>query len=148
MTLNCFVRNNVFIDTGSQLLTFPRTFDMTFEKNILIAEEITFRAPTGAPVSQEVIDELPDSIKKFAKANGITSMPNNIMLSRSGKINFIEYSENSAKEPKPLEPLDGTVFADPKLVDWENGNFNFEPDSPALELGIEPIDVSTAGRLR
>jgi len=41
--------------------------------------------------------------------------------------------------------IDGTIFADPMFVDWENGNFNFKPDSPAPKLGIKPIDVSTAG---
>ena len=34
---------------------------------------------------------------------------------------------------------------DPLFVDMANGDFGFTPGSPALELGIEPIDVRQAG---
>ena len=146
MTKNCFIRNNVFIDRGSQFLTFPRTSGMTFEKNILIAEDITFRMPTEthrAPIP----DNVPESVKPFLNANGITSMPDNIIFSRSGTINHVITSNYSTIETVPLEPREGTVFADPKFADRENGDFTFKPDSPAYKLGIEPIDVSTAGRI-
>jgi len=31
------------------------------------------------------------------------------------------------------------------FVDPENGDFRFEPDSPALKMGIIPIDISRIG---
>lgn len=34
---------------------------------------------------------------------------------------------------------------DPLFVDPENGDFRFQPGSPALEMGIKPFDVSQAG---
>ncbi len=34
---------------------------------------------------------------------------------------------------------------DPLFVDTENGDFRFRPDSPALKMGIVPIDVSEIG---
>ncbi len=34
---------------------------------------------------------------------------------------------------------------DPLFVDPENGDFRFRPDSPALEMGIVPIDLSKIG---
>ena len=34
---------------------------------------------------------------------------------------------------------------DPMFVDPENGDFSFKPGSPALDMGIEPIDVSKIG---
>ena len=34
---------------------------------------------------------------------------------------------------------------DPMFVDPENGDFRFKPGSPALELGIVPIDLSQVG---
>lgn len=34
---------------------------------------------------------------------------------------------------------------DPMFVDPANGDFSFKPDSPALKMGIKPIDVSKAG---
>ncbi|EMI43320.1 right-handed parallel beta-helix repeat-containing protein [Rhodopirellula sp. SWK7] len=37
---------------------------------------------------------------------------------------------------------------DPLFVDPAGGDFNFRPSSPALELGIETLDVSKMGRLQ
>lgn len=34
---------------------------------------------------------------------------------------------------------------DPMFVDPENGDFRFQPDSPALKMGIIPIDLSKIG---
>ena len=38
-----------------------------------------------------------------------------------------------------------SLSTDPMFVDPENGDFSFQPGSPALELGIVPIDVSKIG---
>lgn len=38
-----------------------------------------------------------------------------------------------------------SLSVDPMFVDPENGDFRFKPDSPALEMGIVPIDVSEIG---
>ncbi len=34
---------------------------------------------------------------------------------------------------------------DPMFVDPENGDFRFKPNSPALKMGIVPIDISKIG---
>ena len=38
-------------------------------------------------------------------------------------------------------------FGDPQFVDPAGGDFGFRSGSPALALGIEPLDVSRMGRL-
>lgn len=38
-----------------------------------------------------------------------------------------------------------SVVADPLFVDPANGDFSFQPDSPALKMGIRPIDMSKIG---
>ncbi len=38
-----------------------------------------------------------------------------------------------------------SISADPKFVDIDNGNFLFEPDSPAFDIGIKPIDTEKIG---
>ena len=38
-----------------------------------------------------------------------------------------------------------SISADPKFVDIDNGNFLFEPDSPAFDIGIKQIDTRTIG---
>jgi len=124
MTKNCTFRNNVFIDKGIQILSFPRSSGLTFEKNILIADEIIFSNQYDA----------------------FKATPNNVFYSRLGVITHENVMLYTPLDYLPLKPEDGTVFGDPMFVDWENGNFNFKPDSPAPRLGIKPIDVSTAGR--
>lgn len=39
----------------------------------------------------------------------------------------------------------GSVVADPRFVDPKHGDFRLKPDSPALSLGFQPIDLSQTG---
>jgi len=41
-----------------------------------------------------------------------------------------------------------SLFADPMFIDPAGGDFGFKEGSPALNLGIEPLDVSKMGLLR
>ena len=145
MALNCIIRNNVFIDDGKQELTFPRSFGMKLDKNILIAKEITINTPTGVKTPDDMKKGVPESVWPFFDATGITSMSNNIIYSTSGKITLNKIVEYKTVETVPLEPREGTVLADPMLKNPEKGDCGFKPGSPALKLGIIPIDVSTAG---
>ena len=38
-----------------------------------------------------------------------------------------------------------SIVADPLFVDVDNGDYRLKPDSPALKLGFEPIDISRIG---
>jgi hypothetical protein len=38
-----------------------------------------------------------------------------------------------------------SLIADPLLADPEHGDFSLKPDSPALKLGFQPIDLSRVG---
>jgi hypothetical protein len=51
-----------------------------------------------------------------------------------------------AQDTVSMAPSEDLLNVDPLFVDVESGNYRFKPGSPALELGIEPIDVSQAGR--
>ena len=41
-----------------------------------------------------------------------------------------------------------SLVGDPLFVDPAGGDFSFQPNSPALDLGIESLDVSKMGRLK
>jgi hypothetical protein len=49
-----------------------------------------------------------------------------------------------AKMRKDGYEQNGAV-ADPLFVDWEAGDFRLQPDSPALKMGIQSIDLSEVG---
>lgn len=38
-----------------------------------------------------------------------------------------------------------SLFADPLFADWRKGDFTLKPNSPALKLGIQQVDISAAG---
>ena len=65
--------------------------------------------------------------------------------------NIYYCKEDGSVGGKTLEKLqsDGTDansrIEDPLFVDPENGDFRFKPGSPALEMGIVPIDMSQIG---
>ena len=51
-------------------------------------------------------------------------------------LNYLQKEDNSDNN---------SLATDPLFVDIENGDFRFKPDSPAIELGIKPIDISKIG---
>ncbi len=55
---------------------------------------------------------------------------------------FMKYSFDEWKA-KGLD--EHSLVADPLFVDPKNGNFSLKPESPALKLGFQPIDISRVG---
>ncbi len=124
MTKNCIIRNNVFVDRGPQQITFPRSGGVRFERNIIVAEEVSFGSP----------------------ADGIVSLAGNIVHSRSGKTTLREVAHDySTVKTGPLTPRDGTLFTDPRMEVTEDNAVRFLPGSPAPGLGIAPIDLRRSG---
>jgi hypothetical protein len=117
------IRNNVFLSDREMQLTFPRSSEYTFEKNVLYAAgKITF-----------------DNFEGITKAAG------NVLFSHEGKIECHKLDRYSRTGSYSLEPDQANPQADPKLAAYRQGRVEFGPDSPARKLGIEPIDVSDAG---
>ncbi|CAH8283528.1 parallel beta-helix repeat protein [Mariniflexile fucanivorans] len=57
-------------------------------------------------------------------------------------------AEKTLKELQNKGVDANSQILDPMFVDPENGDFSFKPDSPALKMGIVPIDVSKIGLRR
>jgi hypothetical protein len=117
------VRNNVFVVAGDATLTFPRSSSYRFEKNVLYAKgRITFTNPAA-----------------------IGAFADNVIFSGAGKVVGRKLHKYRAADSAPLKPGAGSIFADPKLLEYETGRVRFAADSPARKLGIREIDVSAAG---
>jgi hypothetical protein len=118
------IRNNVFVMTGDSLTSFARCSDYIYEHNVLYAGgAIKLQAPEG----------------------GFKSMANNIIYSAIGKVEFEVLNDYSGIGAKPLEPKDGNVLTDPLFVNAKHDNFAFKAKSPALALGIKPLDLRDVG---
>jgi hypothetical protein len=120
------IRNNVFISDSDARITFPRSSDYTFERNVVRAEG-------------QIVLENPD---------GITTLRNNVLFSAEGKIQFRRLKDYSQVGSYSFEANEENLTADPHIAEFEKGVVRFAGDSPALKLGIKPIDVSDAGPRR
>jgi hypothetical protein len=125
MATNNVIRDNVFIVEGDAKLTFPRSADFTLARNIVYA--------TGN-IRVEGI-------------NAVTHWTQNLFFSGTGKIEGVRMKHYDAAEPTSTLP-DGIIVADPMFNHWPQGDFRFQPASPAHALNLQPIDAASAGRSR
>ena len=120
------IRDNVFLAREDAHVSLPRCRDFTLQRNVICAAgDIGFRMPACA----------------------IASMPDNVLHSATGRItvNVLAEDAYAPLRKEPLEPRDGTAFADPLIAERTETRVAFRPDSPATARGIDPIDVSDAG---
>ena len=73
-------------------------------------------------------------------------MPNNIFFSQSGLATIARIQDYDEKRAVPLKAENGSVLENPNFKDIRNLDFSFTKDSPAIKLGIKPIDFSKVGR--
>ena len=123
MALKNTIRNNVAIIDGDAQITFHKSSDYTFEGNVIYA--------TG---KNRIIGD-----------NAVTTWKDNIFFSQSGKVDHCSFEEQK-KSPREKGVPEGCQIADPQFVDWAKGDYNYQPNSPALALGLKAIDAKTAGR--
>ena len=117
------IRNNVFISNADARITFPKSSNYTFEHNVICAKG-------------EIVLENPDAI---------TTLRNNVLFSAEGKIQCRRLKNYSQTGDYSFEADRENLTADPHIIEFEKGRVRFATDSPALKLGIKPIDVSGAG---
>jgi len=117
------IRGNVFISDADARITFPKSSNYTFKHNVISAKG-------------EIILENPDAI---------TTLRNNVLFSAEGKIQCRKLKDYSRTGSYSFEADRENLTADPHIIEFEKGRVSFADDSPALKLGIKPIDVSGAG---
>jgi hypothetical protein len=121
------IRDNVFIASGDARITLHKCSDYTFERNVVYAGgALEFHSPEGA----------------------IARMPSNVLFSGKGKVELVTLKDYTAAARSPLEARDGTVVEDPLFLNRKEKDYRFQPGSPAMKLGIEPLDVTPAGPSR
>jgi Right handed beta helix region len=125
MATNNIIRDNVFIVTDNARLTFPRSSGYTVEGNVLYA--------TGKILIQNPA--------------AVTTWSHNLFYSGVGQIER-EALKKYARAGVIEGPPTNTVVADPRFMDWQNGDYRYQADSPVRRLGIAPIDVRHAGRVK
>ncbi len=123
MARNNTIRNNVFVSSTDVRITFPKSSDYRFERNVIHAEG-------------KIIFENPDAV---------TMLQRNVLFSVDGIVQSRKLKGYSRAGDDSLERGENNVFTNPMLVEYERGKVTFGADSPALKLGIELINVNGAG---
>jgi hypothetical protein len=137
MALTNTIRGNVFVVNGNSHLDFPRSVGHVLESNVIYATgELAIKVPTEnstGPNHQPV------------GPAGRVIIRNNVFFSGAGKAELLMLEDYTIKERIPLESRDGNVVADPMFVNREKRDFRFLPGSPAIKMGIVPLDVRSTG---
>ncbi len=123
MAIKNTIRNNVFVSDKDVRITFPRSSDYVFEKNIICAKA-------------NIVFENPD---------GMTTFRDNVLFSAEGTVQCQKLDKYSKTGSYTLESGGENLLVDPLLVEFEKGIVRFSADSAASKLGIKPIDASDAG---
>jgi hypothetical protein len=139
MGQNNRIWGNVLVSQGDVQVTFPRSSGFRMERNVIYAK------------GRVVLDGI----------NAVVGFVDNVFYSDVGQVVGIEQEIYTPGGPivslrlNPdvrigqeylLESGGGIVLADPLFADLEGGDYRFRAESPALRLGIHPIDVGRAGR--
>jgi hypothetical protein len=123
MARNNAIRHNVFISNDDVRITFPKSSDYTFERNVVHAKgKIVFENP-----------------------GVMTTLRRNVLFSAEGIVQSRKLTGYSRVGDSVLEAGRDNVLTDPILVQYNDGQVIYADDSPTLRLGIKPIDVSGAG---
>jgi hypothetical protein len=69
----------------------------------------------------------------------------NLYFNPEKNLDEINFNGNTWNEWNKAGKDVHSVFADPKFVDAENFDFRLHPESPAFDLGFNPIDLSEVG---
>lgn len=75
--------------------------------------------------------------------NGNYTIAENLYWDTSGRVPY--FGGMPFDEWQALGRDQGSQLADPRFVDAEGRNFTLRPDSPALAMGFQPIDVNEIG---
>lgn len=126
MARNNRIEGNIFVHDGDVALRFTRSTGYVLSKNVVYA---------SGKITIHNID-------------GIQAFEGNVLYSGTGQVIGRRYFPDSYRTAGVERLADGKGIRqlDPLFVDLKGGDYRFRKDSPALKLGIEPIDVSGAGR--
>jgi hypothetical protein len=131
---NNMLRNNIFAfgREGQVRLSKPEGMDLAFtcERNVILTQNLPIYVGNGITAI----------ISNNIKAD------NNLFYDYKGKSPKFAWTGQNSLTVWQTSGLDAhSVVADPGFVDAENGDFQLQPNSPALALGFVPIDMSDVG---
>ncbi|MBU2929885.1 right-handed parallel beta-helix repeat-containing protein [Winogradskyella psychrotolerans] len=110
---------------------------------------------TGSKVHRNIIVSHPDGGNAYAerpRKDQTTNLPNLMQTEMDSNLYYHptnpNFMEAHFKRMRAAGKEESSRFAEPMFIDVAGENFGFKEGSPALELGIEPLDVSKMGLIK
>lgn len=127
------VENNIFVD-GARSQAYVNNFANNSSGQVFQRNIVSYTDPAAVLLSGGRLDE------------NVIRIDHNLYFSPGGKEPVVRGCASFAAWKK--RGFDrNSLIADPSFVDPAHDNYALRPDSPALKLGFEPIDMSAAGLL-
>jgi hypothetical protein len=123
MARNNTIRDNVFINHGDMTITLPKSSGFTVERNVFYA--------TGKLTIEGV--------------NAVTTWSHNLVNTGDGKVAGVMLKDYATAGRSTGLPGD-TRAGDPQFVDLSRLDLHYKPGSPALSLGLKPLEMTQGGR--
>lgn len=139
------VENNIVAD----VIAPPRGYYLSVREGPLTGGVIKRNIFYSLSASDTFIDELPPGKAGSSEDRRGRALARAMDADTDYNIYFCKADENKGLELLKKNQKDGidlhSKAVDPMFVDPENGDFRLKPNSPALEMGIVPLDLSKVG---
>ncbi|MCM8532629.1 MAG: right-handed parallel beta-helix repeat-containing protein [Lentisphaeraceae bacterium] len=147
LKLNTRCENNIVAD----IISPPRGYYISLREGPMTGATILNNILYSSNKKVDFINVLFPNSKKTEdrRGRGIAKLKDvnadhNIYFCKSD----IDLSQKTLKEHQADNVDKHSQVTDPLFVDPDNGDFSFKPDSPALKMGIKPIDRSKIGLIK
>ncbi|MCK0157306.1 right-handed parallel beta-helix repeat-containing protein [Cellulophaga sp. F20128] len=139
------VENNIVVD----IIAPPRGYYLSVREGPLTGASIQRNIFYSLSENDKFIDELPPGKEGSSEDRRGRTLARVKDAKTDYNIYFCKADVHKGKEFLQMNQKEGidehSLAVDPMFVDPENGDFRFKTESPALKLGIVPIDVSKIG---
>ncbi|TWU46921.1 right-handed parallel beta-helix repeat-containing protein [Rubripirellula reticaptiva] len=145
LKLNNRAENNIVVD----VLAPPRGYYMSLREGPLSDAVIKRNVFYSVNKDSVFIDELAPGNKRKTEDSRGRELARSMDADTDYNIYFCATDPDVSNQMLKKQQADGvdanSQSVDPLFVDPENGDFRFKPNSPALKMGILPIDLSKIG---
>lgn len=144
LKLNTRCENNIIAD----IIAPPRGYYISLREGPMTGATIQKNILYSSSKNVEFINVLFPNSKKTEdrRGRGIARIKD---VSADSNIYFCKavpkISESALKKNQSQAVDANSKAADPLFIDPGKGDFRFKPESPALKMGIKPIDLSSIG---
>ncbi|MBU3011332.1 right-handed parallel beta-helix repeat-containing protein [Polaribacter vadi] len=139
------VENNIVVN----IIAPPRGYYLSVREGPLTGATIKNNIFYAFTNESRFIDELPPGKAGSSEDRRGRALARAMDADTDNNIYFCKTNPEKGKELIAKNQKNGidknSKAVDPLFVDAENGDFRFKPDSPALKMGIKPIDFSKIG---